>query len=58
MQVDATARVLAEREVLSTNVALASEQQRMKALVERQIQLIACLGKVSGAFVSTPPCKT
>ena len=46
-QVDATARVMAEREVQSSNVALAAEQERMAALVQRQHQLIACLGKVS-----------
>jgi hypothetical protein len=53
-QVDATARVMAEREVQSTNVALAMEQQRMKALVQRQHQLIACLGKVRGRQGRTP----
>ncbi len=44
---------MAERKVKSTNLALAAEQERMAALVQRQHQLIACLGKVNDAAESS-----
>jgi hypothetical protein len=47
VQVDATDKVLAQKEVERTNVALAAEKVRMQSLLQRQYQLIACLGKVS-----------
>ncbi len=46
----------AEREVQNANLALAAEQEHMAALVQRQHQLIACLGKVSHPPYS--PCPT
>ncbi len=48
-QVDVTEVVVAERQLQSTHDQLAEEKQRMDVLIKRQLELIACLGKISGA---------
>jgi hypothetical protein len=48
LQVDITEMVLAESQLRAVNEQLAVEKERMNALIQRQVELIACLGKVSG----------
>lgn len=47
LQIDISATVAAQREVQAANARLAEEKLRTDALVQRQYNLITCLGRVS-----------